>query len=128
MSVPRSVADFLADHVLFEMECIDRMFLNVYVPSLQYPARLVAYVTTSESCGSPRPRRWRRSVRVHHGVAWLARWSLRWATPVTATERHHGSSCGGGLSLTAVMRRATPRIVTQTKPADNALNLVQCEM
>ena len=44
MSVPRSVADFLADHVVFEMECIDRMFLNVYVPGLQYPARLVAYV------------------------------------------------------------------------------------
>ncbi|MFR9804472.1 hypothetical protein ACL02T_19625 [Pseudonocardia sp. RS010] len=44
MTLPRSVADVLADHVLFEIECIDRMYLNVYVPGLQYPAGLVAYV------------------------------------------------------------------------------------
>ena len=36
--------DVLADHVVFGMESIDRMSLNVYVPGLQYPARLVAYV------------------------------------------------------------------------------------
>jgi hypothetical protein len=29
MALPRSVADVLADHVLFEVECIDRMYLNV---------------------------------------------------------------------------------------------------
>src|SRR3954452_12889125 len=44
MTVARSVADVLADHVLFEIECIDRMYLNVYVPGLQYPGGLVAYV------------------------------------------------------------------------------------
>ena len=44
MTLPRTVADVLADHVLFEVECIDRMYLNVYVPGLQYPAGLVAYV------------------------------------------------------------------------------------
>jgi hypothetical protein len=36
MTVPRSVADVLADHVTLEMECIDRMYLNVYVPRLQH--------------------------------------------------------------------------------------------
>src|SRR5580698_969196 len=35
MSVPRSVADVLADHVTLEVEGIDRMYLNVYVPGLQ---------------------------------------------------------------------------------------------
>ena len=44
MTLPRTVADVLSEHVVFEVECIDRMYLNVYVPGLQYPAGLVAYV------------------------------------------------------------------------------------
>ena len=35
MSVPRSVAEVLAEHVTLEVEGIDRMYLNVYVPQLQ---------------------------------------------------------------------------------------------
>jgi hypothetical protein len=35
MSVPRSVADVLAEHVTLEVEGIDRMYLNVYVGPLQ---------------------------------------------------------------------------------------------
>ncbi|WP_202806628.1 hypothetical protein [Kribbella catacumbae] len=38
------MSDVVADHVVFEVECIDRMYLNVYVPGLQYAAGLVAYV------------------------------------------------------------------------------------
>jgi hypothetical protein len=41
MSVARSVADVLREHVVLELEAIDRMYLNVYVPHLQ-PARTVA--------------------------------------------------------------------------------------
>jgi hypothetical protein len=44
MNLARSVADVLADHVTLEIECIDRMFCNVYVPRLQYAAGLVGYV------------------------------------------------------------------------------------
>ena len=44
MTVARSVADVLTEHVVFEVESIDRMYLNVYVPGLQYAAGLVAYV------------------------------------------------------------------------------------
>ncbi|MDQ4032239.1 MAG: hypothetical protein M3332_08215 [Actinomycetota bacterium] len=44
MTVARTVADVLDDHVVFEVECIDRMYLNVYVPGLQYPAGLVGFV------------------------------------------------------------------------------------
>ena len=35
MSVPRSVAAVLAEHVTLEVEGIDRMYLNVYIPGLQ---------------------------------------------------------------------------------------------
>ncbi|MGH8966644.1 MAG: hypothetical protein ACRDXB_15140, partial [Actinomycetes bacterium] len=44
MTIPRSVSDVLTTHTLFEVECIDRMYLNVYVPGLQYAPGLVAYV------------------------------------------------------------------------------------
>jgi hypothetical protein len=44
MTLPRSVAEVLSEHVVFEVECIDRMYLNVYVPQLQYAAGLVGYV------------------------------------------------------------------------------------
>ena len=44
MTLPRTVADVLGPHTVFEIECIDRMYLNVYVPGLQYPRGLVAYV------------------------------------------------------------------------------------
>ena len=44
MNLPRSVADVLSDHVVFELECIDRMYCNAYVPGLQYATGLVAYV------------------------------------------------------------------------------------
>lgn len=44
MILPRTVSDVVAEHVTFEVECIDRMYLNVYVPGLQYPGGLVFYV------------------------------------------------------------------------------------
>jgi hypothetical protein len=44
MTLPRTVADVLAEHVVFEVESIDRMYLNAYVPGLQYAAGLVGYV------------------------------------------------------------------------------------
>ena len=44
MTVARTVADVLAEHVTFEVECIDRMFLNVYQPRLQHAGGIVGYV------------------------------------------------------------------------------------
>ena len=44
MTLPVCVSDVVAEHVTFEVECIDRMYLNVYVPGLQYPGGLVGYV------------------------------------------------------------------------------------
>jgi hypothetical protein len=44
MTLPRTVSDVVAEHTVFEVECIDRMYLNVYVPQLQYAAGIVGYV------------------------------------------------------------------------------------
>src|SRR5438552_17027743 len=43
MSLPASVADVLANHVTLEVECIDRMYLNLYQPKLVYPAGVVGF-------------------------------------------------------------------------------------
>ena len=44
--VRTNVAEILADHVTFELEAIDRMYLNAYVPSLQTGAGLVYFLQT----------------------------------------------------------------------------------
>ena len=44
MTVARTVADVLTEHTVFEVECIDRMYLNVYQPRLQYAAGIVGYL------------------------------------------------------------------------------------
>src|SRR5215218_4786070 len=50
MTLPRSVADVLAEHVVFEVECIDRMYLNVYVPQLQRELGLIGYLRAQLGC------------------------------------------------------------------------------
>ena len=50
MTLPRSVADVLSDHVLFEVECIDRMYLNLYVPQLQRELGLIGYLHDRLGC------------------------------------------------------------------------------
>jgi len=44
MTLPRTAADVLAEHVTFQIECIDRMYLNVYVPQLQYTGGLLRFI------------------------------------------------------------------------------------
>ena len=43
MTLPRSAADVLAGHVLFEIEVIDRMYLNLYQPRLQHGAGVASF-------------------------------------------------------------------------------------
>lgn len=38
-----SVAEILAKHVTLELECIDRMYLNVYVPRLRSPGQIARF-------------------------------------------------------------------------------------
>src|SRR5262245_40650756 len=44
MTIARSVADVIRDHVVLEYEAIDRMYLNVYVPTLQTVGGMVGYL------------------------------------------------------------------------------------
>ena len=44
MSIARSVAEILREHVVLEVELIDRMYLNVYVPHLQSVGAVVGYL------------------------------------------------------------------------------------
>jgi hypothetical protein len=81
MTLPRTVADVLSEHVSFEVECIDRMYLNVYVPQLQYATGLVSYIhrqlgmpVASTAALAPVSEAFTRSVRsfaAGGGIAWV---------------------------------------------------------
>jgi hypothetical protein len=45
MTLPRTVADVLSDHVAFEIESIDRLCLNLYQPRLQYGGGVAGFFT-----------------------------------------------------------------------------------
>src|ERR1051325_1786932 len=44
MSLPRSVAEVIRHHVTLQVEGIDRMYLNVYVPQLQRELGVVGFL------------------------------------------------------------------------------------
>ena len=81
MTLPRSAADVLSCHVTFEVECIDRMYLNVYVPQLQYATGLVSYIhrqlgkpVASTAALAPVSEAFSRSVRsfaASCGIPWV---------------------------------------------------------
>ncbi len=43
MTLPRTAADVLSGHVSLEVESIDRMYLNLYVPQLQRELGVVGF-------------------------------------------------------------------------------------
>jgi hypothetical protein len=45
MTLPLSAAEVLGEHVVFELECIDRVYCNAYVPKLAYPAGVAGFFT-----------------------------------------------------------------------------------
>ena len=50
MTLPRSAAEVLSDHVVFGVECIDRMYLNMYQPRLQTELGLIGYLRGQLGC------------------------------------------------------------------------------
>jgi len=115
MTVTRSVADVLTEHVRFQVECIDRMFLNVYVPKLQYPAGLVGYVhrRLGLPIASTAPLAKITdafSLAVHrfaydkqtHGHPWTVKQNLRYSPSQILSPR--GLRRGGGRSMLAPTR------------------------
>ena len=53
MIVRQSVADILENHVTVALACIDRMYLNAYVPSLQTGSGFVWFLKTQLGCRVP---------------------------------------------------------------------------
>jgi hypothetical protein len=52
MSLPRTVADVLSKHVTFELECIDRLYLNFYQPQLQLEPKVYRYLREQHAAGA----------------------------------------------------------------------------
>ena len=50
MTIAQSVAEILTEHVTLEVECIDRMYLNAYVPQLQRELGLIGYLRRQLGC------------------------------------------------------------------------------
>jgi hypothetical protein len=62
MAATATVNDVLHGHVVVDLECLDRIYLNGYVPNLQIGGQVVSFLT--EHLGNPVPSGdpWRRSV------------------------------------------------------------------
>jgi hypothetical protein len=52
MSLPRTVADVLRQHVTLQLECVDRLYLNVYQPQLQLERKVYHYLRAQHGAGS----------------------------------------------------------------------------
>ncbi|MGH9263300.1 MAG: hypothetical protein ACRD1D_01280 [Acidimicrobiales bacterium] len=77
-----NINDVLDGHVALEVECVDRLYLNAYVPNLQVGGQVVRFLT--EHLGNPIPspalfekigNRFRREVKAYaqrHGIPILA--------------------------------------------------------
>jgi hypothetical protein len=56
MKLPGTVADVFSGHVTFEVECIDRMYLNVWQPRLAYGGGVAGFSPVTAATPAPRPR------------------------------------------------------------------------
>src|SRR3954452_4776639 len=53
MAKPVTVNDVLEGHVALDLECLDRIYLNAYVPNLQVGGQVVSFLTAH--LGNPIP-------------------------------------------------------------------------
>jgi hypothetical protein len=56
-----TVSDLIDGHVSLDIECLDRIYLNGYVPNLQVGGQVVSFMTAHLGSRSRRRRSWRRS-------------------------------------------------------------------
>jgi hypothetical protein len=52
---PVTVNDILAGHVALDVECLDRVYLNGYVPNLQVGGQVVSFLTAHLGFPIPSP-------------------------------------------------------------------------
>jgi hypothetical protein len=51
-----NVAELISDHVTLEVDCVDRLYLNGYIPTLQTPEHLVAFLRRHRGHPIPSPK------------------------------------------------------------------------
>ena len=68
MTLPRTVADVLTDHVVFEVQCITGRTARLCAPAAA-AGGLLGYIQRQLGCRSPPPPRWGRSTGVERGDA-----------------------------------------------------------
>jgi hypothetical protein len=51
-----NVAELIRDHVTLEVECVDRLYLNGYIPTLQNSGQLVYFLTKHRGHPIPSPK------------------------------------------------------------------------
>jgi len=50
-----TVSELLDDHVVLDLECLDRLYLNAYVPNLQVSGQVVTFMRDHLRCPVPSP-------------------------------------------------------------------------
>jgi hypothetical protein len=55
MAASLTVNDLLDGHVALDVECLDRVYLNGYVPNLQVGGQVVSFMTGHLGCPIPSP-------------------------------------------------------------------------
>ena len=50
-----NINDLLRDHVTLEVEWLDRIYLNGYIPNLQIPSQLIAFLVQHRKQKIPSP-------------------------------------------------------------------------
>jgi len=61
MSLPRTVADVINQHVTLELESLDRVYLNVYQPKLQTPRAMYYFLREFYGQGAVSSQKMKRS-------------------------------------------------------------------
>jgi hypothetical protein len=81
MKVPVTINDLLGGHIGLDLECLDRIYLNGYAPTLQTSGQVASFLTVHLGNPIPSPAlfekigtRFRADVRdyaARHGIAWV---------------------------------------------------------
>ena len=61
MTSVTNINEVLSGHVGLEVNCVDRLLLNAYVPNLQVSGQVVTFLTQHLGFPTRRPPSWRRS-------------------------------------------------------------------
>jgi len=85
MSVPRTVADVIDQHVVLELESLDRVYLNAYQPQLQTPKAVFRFLRQFHGQGAISSRQMK--ARTERFLKDINRYVTRHGIPVVTFEK-----------------------------------------